>query len=95
MAEPRVYVDFQNADPEGRVRLNCVGTAKDLAQQHVVLRPNMVLELYSDDADPNGCPDDLQVTGVVEYSETERCWVARVDWNAMHHASQSPQKQRR
>jgi hypothetical protein len=86
---PRVYADFQNADAEGRLRLNCVGTTKDLARKNVVLQPGTILTLYSDDADEEGRPDDLLVTGVVEYSEGEQCWVARVDWRAIRHASPS------
>ena len=88
MKEPRVYADFHNADPEGRLRLNCVGTTKDLARKQVVLRPGVLLRLYSDDADKEGNSDDLEVSGVVEYSEPEQCWVARVDWNAIRHASE-------
>ena len=88
MKEPRIYADFHNADPEGRLRLNCVGTTKDLAREQVVLRQGLLLTLYSDDADAEGNSDDLEVSGVVEYSETEKCWVARVDWNAIRHGSE-------
>jgi hypothetical protein len=77
VSRPRVYADFHNADAEGRLRLNCVGTTKDLARKQVVLRPGLLLTLYSDDAG-----------GVVEYSEAEQCWVARVDWSAIRHASE-------
>lgn len=89
MSGPRVYADFHNADAEGRLRLNCVGTTKDLARQQVMLRPGLLLTLYSDDADADGTPDDLEVSGMVEYSEAEQCWVARVDWSAIRHASES------
>lgn len=88
MSRPRVYADFHNADAEGRLRLNCVGTTKDLARKQVVLRPGLLLTLYSDDADADGNSDDLEVGGVVEYSEPEQCWVARVDWSAIRHASE-------
>lgn len=84
---PRVYVDFQNADPKGRVRLNCAGTTEDLTRHNVVLREGLVLELYSDDADDGGQPDELRVRGTVEYSTEERDWVAVVDWAALGHAS--------
>jgi hypothetical protein len=47
----------------------------------------MLLSMYADDADAEGRPDDLEVTGIVEYSESEQGWVARVDWNAIRHAS--------
>ena len=84
---PRVYADFQNADAQGRLRLNCDGTARDLARQKVRLYDGLVLTLYSDDADDQGTPDELEVTGVVQQSAEERCWVARIDWAAVRHAS--------
>jgi len=62
---PRIYADFQNADSQGRLRLNCIGTTKDLARENVVLQQGSVLTLYSDDADAEGNADDLEVTGVV------------------------------
>ena len=88
MDTPRVYADLNNADPEGRLRLNCIGTIRDLARQQVRLLPGVVLTLYTDDTDAAGQPDDLQVTGVVEYSEQEQCWVARIDWSAIRHVSE-------
>jgi hypothetical protein len=68
----RIYADFHNADPEGRLRLNCVGTMEDLARYRVELRAGEQLVLYS---------EELEVEGVVEYSEIERLWVAAIDWN--------------
>ena len=86
---PVVYADLHNADAQGRVRLNSVGTIRDLARQQVQLRKGLVLALYSDDADDRGRPDDLHVPGVVEYSSEEQCWVAVIDWGAIRHASDS------
>lgn len=68
----RIYADFHNADPEGRLRLNCVGTMEDLARYRVELRDGEKLVLYS---------EELEVDGVVAYSEIERLWVAAIDWN--------------
>jgi hypothetical protein len=87
MDRPIVYADFHNADAKGRLRLNCIGTQKDLARQQVHLRDGLVLTLYSDDADDQGRLDELRVEGVVEYSQDEHCWVATIDWAAIHHAS--------
>ena len=28
MNKPRVFADFHNADPQGRLRLNCMGTVE-------------------------------------------------------------------
>src|SRR5579883_612634 len=87
MTKPKIYADFHNADSEGRVRLNCVGTTEDLARQQVELREGLILSLYSDDLDDKGQLDELLVDGVVSFSEEEHCWVAAIDWAAIHHAS--------
>jgi hypothetical protein len=87
MVKPRVYADFHNADSQGRVRLNCVGTMEDLAQQKIALREGLVLTLYSDDLDNQGQLNPLLVDGVVSFSEAEHCWVATIDWAAICHGS--------
>src|SRR6266487_807628 len=89
MVRPRIYADFHNADSQGRVRLNCIGTVEDLAQQQVELRPGLLVTLYSDDLDDKGRMDELLVEGVVSFSEEEHCWVAAIDWAAIQHASDS------
>ena len=88
MVKPKVYADFHNADANGRLRLNCVGTIEDLARQSVTLHDGMPLTLYADDLDAKGEPDELLVNGVVSFSEEEHCWVAAIDWSAIHHASE-------
>ncbi|HEY7329764.1 MAG TPA: hypothetical protein VH592_19170 [Gemmataceae bacterium] len=88
MVNPKVYVDFHNADANGRLRLNCVGTVEDLARQGIALSEGMLLNLYSDDLDANGQPDELRVNGVVSFSEEEHCWVAAIDWSTIRHASE-------
>jgi hypothetical protein len=54
------------------LRLNCVGSIEDLAHQRAGLRNGQSLTLYS---------EDLEVDGVVEFSEEEKIWVAVIDWN--------------
>ena len=72
MSVARIYADFHNADEQGRLRLNCVGTIEDLARYRVELRDGEKLVLYS---------EDLEADGVVQYSEIERLWVAAIDWH--------------
>jgi len=84
---PKVYADFHNADPQGRVRLNCIGTAEDLSRTGIELREGMTLTLYSDDEGANGQLDELLADGIVSFSEAEHCWVATIDWKAFCHAS--------
>lgn len=83
MEYPRIYADFHNADAQGRLRLNCIGTIEDLSRLKVQLRQGLLVTLYSDDADQHGNPRELQVAGSVEYSSEEQCWVASIDWSAI------------
>lgn len=92
MVPPKVYADFQNADAQGRLRLNCLGTLEDLSRQKVQLREGLALTLYADDLDDHGQLDELRVEGVVTYSEAEHCWVAVIDWAAIRHASEEVQE---
>ncbi|MEH2434744.1 MAG: hypothetical protein V7K25_10920 [Nostoc sp.] len=71
MITPRVFADFHNADAEGRLRLNCIGTIEDLANQSIELRDGQLLTIYS---------EDFEVDGVVQFSEEEKLWVADIDW---------------
>ena len=87
MNKPRIYADFQNLDDSNRIRLTCVGTIADLDRNGVTLHSGLELTLYTDDADDQGNPDELLIDGLVDYSESEKCWVAEVDWSALRHAS--------
>jgi hypothetical protein len=84
----RVYADFQNIDGANRLRLTCAGTLQDLARHGIQLHEGLVLTFYSDDADDHGQPDELRVEGIVHYAPDEHCWVAIIDWAALHHASE-------
>jgi hypothetical protein len=74
MKMPRVFADFHNADVQGRLRLNCIGTVEDLARQNIELQDGQLLTLYS---------EDLEADGIVQYSSEENLWVAAIDWNAI------------
>lgn len=87
MPNVKIYADFRNADSQGRLRLNCVGTTEDLARQAITLCEGMAVTLYADDVDANGRLDELLVDGVVSYSAEEKCWVAAIDRTTIQHAS--------
>ncbi len=74
MENARVFADFHNADGNGRLRLNSIGSTEDLATQKVMLRDGLRLTLYS---------EDLEVDGQVRYSIDEGLWVAVIDWDAI------------
>lgn len=84
VSKPKLYADFQNADAQGRVRLNAVGTIDDLARQQVLLKNGLTVDLYSDDADDQGQPQSLVAAGTVEFSPDEQCWVASIEWDNIH-----------
>ncbi|MEG4072942.1 hypothetical protein QUA30_09630 [Microcoleus sp. Pol14C2] len=71
MKYPRIFADFHNADEQGRLRLNCVGTIEDLSRQNIKLEDGQLLALYD---------EELEVDGIVQYSEEESLWVAVIDW---------------
>lgn len=71
MNYPRIFADFHNADEQGRLRLNCVGTIEDLSSKNIKLQDGQLLALYD---------EELEVDGVVQYSEEENLWVAAIDW---------------
>ncbi len=71
---PRVFADFNNADAQSRLRLNCIGTVEDLARQQITLHEHQSLTLYS---------EDLEADARVQYSAEENVWVALIDWTAI------------
>lgn len=68
-----------NPDEQGRLRLNCIGTIEDLTEQQTELKNGQQLTLYS---------EDLEVDGVVQFSEEEKIWVAAIDWNQIRQVAQ-------
>lgn len=79
MSMSRVFVDFHNADEQGRLRLNCIGTIEDLARQQIELENGQRLMLYG---------EDLEVDGIVQFSEDEKIWVVTIDWNQIRQVEQ-------
>ena len=67
---PRVFVDFQNSDRQGRVRLNSVGTIQDLSRLGIILREGTEMLLF--------CLE-LEIEGTATYSIEEGLWVAKLD----------------
>ena len=74
MAVPSIFADFMNADTQGRVRLNCIGSTRDLSRLGVRLVDGLRI-IVTD--------DELEADGEVVYSTDEHIWVAKIDWNAI------------
>jgi hypothetical protein len=77
----RVFADFNNADEEDRLRLNCIGTIEDLARQKIELQDSQTLTFYS---------EDLEVEGIVKHSPEENIWVAVIDWDNIRQVEYLP-----
>jgi hypothetical protein len=71
---PRIYGDFNNADKQGRIRLNTHGSKADLERLGIELVDG--LEILLDDH------DDVTAEAIVRLCPNEG-WVAEVDWDAI------------
>jgi hypothetical protein len=81
MTKRELYVDFHNADPKGRVRLNCVGTLEGLERERITLSEGLALLVHD---------DELETEGIVRYSKGENLWVAEIDWDAIRPRQGAP-----
>jgi hypothetical protein len=88
--KPRVYADFNDWDGDSISRflfLQHRGTVEDLARQGIILEEGLELVFYMDDADEHGNPDDLEADGKCHFHANYQCWVGRIEWNLIRHAS--------
>ena len=69
-----IYADFNNADREGRLRLNGAETLRDLARLGTPLAEGLPLIVHD---------EELAADGVASYSAVERVWTARIDWSLL------------
>jgi hypothetical protein len=87
MNNPRIFADFQNADSQGRLRLNCIGTIlpwrgyanEDLSRQGTKLIDGENLLIYS---------EELEADAVVVYSDEDKIWVASIDWDKIREVAE-------
>ena len=77
----RIFADFHNADPQGRLSLNCNGTVHDLSTQGIQLSEGLRLLFYS---------EELEVDGMVAFSKAEHTWVGIIDWKAIRKSNDEP-----
>jgi hypothetical protein len=70
----RIYADFNNVDAQGRVRLNCVGSMKDIDNLASDVRSGAKVLLYT--------PGELEVEALLEF---DAIWVAIPDWTTIRY----------
>jgi len=76
-----IYADFNNADVEGRLRLNGAGTLRDLARMGMRLRDGMRLTIHD---------EELAADAVAVFSQNEGMWVAQIDWSLVRARDDEP-----
>ncbi|HUE70399.1 MAG TPA: hypothetical protein VMP01_05865 [Pirellulaceae bacterium] len=74
MTKTFLYADFNNADAQGRLRLNVRGTLDDLAGQGIQLEESMPIVVYD---------VELEADGSAQFSKEEQIWVAVIDWRVV------------
>ena len=77
---PKIRVDFQNADRKGRIRLNTKGSIEDIKNQKISLETGTEVFLYD---------EELSVNGIITFSSEENLWVATIDWDELSKSNQS------
>lgn len=73
----KIYADFHNADVKGRLRLTTNGTREDLERLQLKLESGLEILLWDH--------EELITSGVVEFSEEEKIWVAVIDWDKIEY----------
>ena len=72
----KLFVDFNNADLHGRVRLNTNQTFADIDILKLELKEGM--QVFLDDE------DRLATIGHLTYSDEENTWVAEINWDTLY-----------
>jgi hypothetical protein len=70
----RIYADFNNADEQGRVRLNTVGSLADIERHQHSLTDGMRIILHA--------PGDFEVEGTLTY---DAIWKGVPDWSTIRY----------
>lgn len=69
MSELRIFVDFNNRDPDGFLRLNLTGTLEDLRRENLALEEGMLMA---------GSDGDLTAKIIVVAPGLEGIWRGRM-----------------
>lgn len=81
MVPVTIYADFNNADADGRVRLNGAGSLRDLARLGLQLQNGAPVTIHD---------EELAADGEAEYSADEGVWAVRIDWALVRSWSAEP-----
>lgn len=80
MTRPKFYVDFNELLTRNLVCLSQEDTKIASSGERIALSEGMEIDVYSDDIDDRGQPDNLVASGVVERNSVGG-WTAHIKWN--------------
>jgi hypothetical protein len=80
MTRPIIFADFEHSRPDGALVLKAVGSRQDLERLSPPPEVGMAVTVAS---------DELIAEGVLDYSQLDDAWVARIDWTEVMYR-QSP-----
>ncbi|MFC4314202.1 hypothetical protein ACFPN2_34370 [Steroidobacter flavus] len=92
MPNPQLYVDFNEMLEPDLVLLSAEDTKRDVAGALVQLREAMAIDVYMDDVNERGEPDNLVASGRVEKNQStgwgsNARWCCRIDEHGIRHQS--------
>ena len=93
MKRPQFYVDFNELLESDLVALSARDEKLSSTGEKILLREGLVIDVYSDDLNDKGEPDNLIASGVVERNSSsgwakEIRWCCRIDAQGIRHESE-------
>lgn len=97
MNRPRFYVDFNELMEVDLVALSRNDNKTTDIGESILLHEGMMIDVYSDDVDDKGEPDNLVASGIVERNSRTGWarhikWCCRIDSNGIRHESDLSQE---
>jgi hypothetical protein len=92
MKRPRICVDFNELIERDLVALSASDEKLSTGGEKILLRDGLVIDVYSDDLNNKGEPDNLIASGIVERNASLGWakgikWCCRVDAQGIRHES--------
>jgi hypothetical protein len=92
MKRPQFYVDFNELIEKDLVALSASDEKLSTMGEIILLRDGLVIDVYSDDLNDEGKPDNLIASGIVERNSSwgwakEIKWCCRIDAQGVRHES--------
>ncbi len=97
MKRPQLYVDFNELIESDLVALSASDEKFSPTGEKILLRDGLLIDVYSDDLNDRGEPDNLIASGVVERNSSsgwakEIKWCCRIDAQGIRHQSEDEEQ---